>query len=534
MTLQMLPSRQLDPIPSPLRLVDKISGALISEWGEQTAKYSFWWDWYDGIILNAPNPRKKDKKLFPLGIHTITQIVDRHAIGLFGQHQEDTSSLVDFTCRRDDGSTDDLCLKTARIINNIWRESNGADIMMDNAVTSQVLGGSVYRPVWQPWNKGLSTGFRINKIIPDYFLPVWSDDDPWEHPEFFIMQYISGDEARARYGVDNKNMPYVLYVEHWNKDIYDIEIADQKPSGEGWGGSNPFGIIPAVYIPHVTRAAGRYGKSHVPSLVGLVTELNHRMLDRGDGVKAANFNRLFGRNLPSSGLKVEKYNETEMVINIGSQQMGSNAQPEVFYLTPSSVQGAQLSRDFVTDLKEMIAADSSTPAIMYGSIVERQSADARDLEFYPYLEHLKAERALTSIGFQKINHNLLHMMLVKGVGGVTKEMLTLELVTRWGYPIPQQREMKVQEVVQRRTTEPPTMSLETAVQSLAQDENVQEEVQRIEAEMQECQKQIEATEQRQQKMTMETQRQNMQMKLQASAKQHIDRTKTASSRQAKK
>jgi len=87
----------------------------------------------------------------------------------------------------------------------------------------------------------------------------------------------------------------------------------------------------------------------------------------------------------------------------------------------------------------------------------------------------------------------------------------------------------VQEVVSRRTVDPPIMSIPNALRQLSEGENIAEEQHLIELEMAERQKQLQETEQRQQKMTMETQRQNMQMKMQADmAAQNADKKQAKS------
>ena len=534
---QMLSSRQMAPTPQPLNILDRISSALITEWGEQTTKYWKWWEWYDSVMLDAASPSNKSKKKYPMQINPIKWICNKHARGLFGEAPEDTSTLVQFAFRNDKGETDDLCLNAARVVDRIWRESHGSDLMIDNATTSQVVGGSVYRISKQPWNKTLSTGFRINKVIPDYFLPVWSNDDPWSFPEVYVMQYITGDEARQRYHVDPHNMPWVLYTEHWTLDKYEILVADQVPPLEGMQGDNPYGLVPFVYIPHLTRAGGLYGQSHVPSLISLVEELNYRMADRGDGVRNSMFNRMFGRNLPTNGVKFvsldpqDKTSNKEAIINIGNEVAGMSGKPEVFYVESSASKGAQISRDFTSDLMDMIYSDSDTPSIMFGPNVEgsQPSGDARDLEFWPCLQHQRAERAQTQEGFNIINNMLLKMMCIDGVGDVTEDMCCLEPRVQWGYPLPKRRDLKVQEIVQRRLTEPPTISMPNALRQLTEGENIAEEQHLIELEMAERQKQIEATEQRTQKMALETQRQNMQMKMQADmASQNADKKQAKS------
>ena len=520
---QMLSSRQMAPTPQPLNILDRISSALITEWGEQSTKYWRWWEWYDSVMLDAASPSNKSKKRYPLQINPIKWICNKHARGLFGEAPDDTSTLVQFAFRNEDGETDDLSLKAARIVDRIWGESHGSDIQIDNATISQVVGGSVYRVSKQPWNKTLSTGFRINKVVPDYFLPVWSNDDPWTFPEVYVMQYITGDEARQRYQVDPHSMPWVLYIEHWTLESYEITVADQVPQMEGMSGDNPYGLVPFVYIPHLTRAGGLYGQSHVPGLISMVEELNYRMADRGDGVRNTMFNRLFGRNIPKTGITPTVIGDSkntdnkEMILNIGNEVAGMSGKPEVFHVESSASKGAQISREYTKDLMDMIYSDSDTPSIMFGPSVEgsQPSGDARDLEFWPYLQHQRNERAQTQIGFNMINKMLLSMMLTDGVGGVTEDMLKLEPRVQWGYPMPKRRDMKVQEIVSRRTTQPPTISLPNSLRQLSEGENIAEEYKLIMAEVAEAQKQQQETEQRQQKMTMETRRQNMQMKMQA-------------------
>ncbi len=534
---QMLSNRQMAPTPQPLNILDRISSALITEWGQQTTKYWRWWEWYDSVMLDAASPSNKSKKRYPLQINPIKWVCNKHARGLFGERPEDTTTLVQFGFRNDKGETDDLCLNAARIVDKIWGESQGADLQIDNATTSQVLGGSVFRVAKQTWNTQLSTGFRINKVIPDFFLPVWSNDDPWSFPEVYVMQYITGDEARQRYQVDPHSMPWVLYIEHWTNDQYEITVADQVPPLDGMKGDNPYGFVPFVYIPHITRAGGLYGQSHVPSLVSMTEELNYRMADRGDGVRNSMFNRLFGRNIPKTGITPTVIGDSkntdnkEMILNIGNEVAGMSGKPEVFTVESSATKGAQISREFIEDLMDMIYSDSDTPSIMFGPNISgsQPSGDARELEFWPYTQHQGIERAMTQIGYNMINKMLLRMMCIDKVGGATEAMCSLEPRVQWGYPLPKRRDLKVQEVVSRRTVDPPIMSIPNALRQLSEGENIAEEQHLIELEMAERQKQLQETEQRQQKMTMETQRQNMQMKMQADmAAQNADKKQAKS------
>jgi hypothetical protein len=261
------------------------------------------------------------------------------------------------------------------------------------------------------------------------------------------------------------------------------------------------------------------------------------MADRGDGVRNANFNRLYGRNIPNNGIKVVNIGDTkEAIIDIGKDPAtGMGGKPDVFSVDPSAIKGATISKEFISDLMDMIYSDSDTPSIMFGPSIKgsQPSGDARDLEFWPYTQHQTNERAVTQIGYNMVNRMALKMMLIDGVGGVTKDMLDLDPQVQWGYPMPKRRDLKVQEIVQRRLSDPPTISLPNSVRQLGEGENVMEELALIEAEVAEKRKQQQADQERTQKMTMETQRQNMQMKMGAKMQKQNAGAKSAPSQEKK-
>ena len=476
--------------------------------------YAESWDWFDSETLRV-NVAPSSKVLkFPLRINPVRWVCNIHGRRLYGEFPDDATLPVNFSFRNRDGEgVDDDCVKAAKIVNRVWQESNGADLMIENATISQIVGGCVYRVAWQPWNKRLSYGVRVVKVVPDYFIPVWDLSDPWYTPECWVIQYISGDEAHLKYGVEVNSQPWVMYSEHWTEGSFEIRVNGQVPNGEGFKGANPFGCVPFVYIPHVSRVGGTYGQSHVPGLVGLVEEYNSRMADRGDGVKNAMYDRPVLRNA-SGKVQVRTLGVDQQLIDIGSAMPGSSAEPDLFYLEPNSVKGAVISKNFTDDLFAGICYDSDTPPILWGfDDVALRSAMSMETLAGPYVSHARAERVQHRTGLSIINQYILKMISVKGTGEVTKAMLDLEPRVQWAKLMPRDRQEKVQEMVQRRTVDPPIASLRNVVTQLAEGEDVNEELALIEQEVEEAQARQQEMQRQQHSLDMETQRQNMEMKL---------------------
>ena len=491
-------------VPSPQMVAEKISGSILSEWTTQTTYYDKWWDAYDGANLEVQS--RTDVLKYPLKINPIRWIANRHGFGLYGEYPDNASSLVQFGFKNMQGKLDDECRAAANFINRIWYESNGSAIQLENGILGQVLGGHVYRVAWQPWNKHLSYGLRVTKVIPDYFLPVWDTDDPWYHQEVYVLFYVTGDEAKLRYGIDCNKAPYVLYSEHWTEDKYEITVDGKTPSiGEGWEGENPFGIVPFVYVPHLTRAGKDYGISHVPSLTGLIEELNSRMADRGDGVRNANYDQLVVRNTTGSGIKRRELGDMRY-FDLGSPPPGSAFQPDGYYLEPNGVKAASISKEFTDDVWELICRDSDTPGVLWGeSHISQRAALSMDALASSYLKHARAERIQNKIGLSIINKYLLQMALVNGVGNVTESMIKeLEPTVRWPKLLPRSRMDLVQEMTQRKPVG--LVSSRNAVEQLSDGENVDEELDFIDEDKQkeaDMQKQKMETE-----MSMQTRQQN--------------------------
>lgn len=468
------------PMMDPRSILPNISKYVAQEWTQKVAQYQHWWNWYDGTVM-AETIDKEGKVLkYPLRINPVQWIANKHGGGMYGETPDDASSLVSFSFKNDEGRVDDVCRDAARIINRVWADSNGSALQLENGILSQFLGGCVYKVNWQDKNPWLRYGVRVTKLLPDYFLPIWSMESPEDLAEAYAIFYITKDEAEDRYGIDVGSRPYVIYSEHWTPEEFDVKVDGKTPTkdcGFITEGKNPFGMVPMVYIPHTFRIDGHYGASHVPGVEGLIQELNSRMADRGDGVKEANLNRPVGRNI-TTGVKVRTIGEGWQFLDIGGGMPGSQRDPDMFSLEPSVVKSGPISREYTDDLWGEICNDAETPMAAWGIDVSSQrSGTSREFDLWPLMGHYRRERIQHRIGLIRVARIIGMMVNAKRPDDFTDEMLDLDPRTKWSKMVPPDRAAKVEEMVARKGVD--LVSTENAVMQLADGEDVDEEIERI-------------------------------------------------------
>lgn len=461
--------------------------SLAMNWLAQAQLYSNWWYWWDSKPMTEMIGPKKDRLKFPLGINPIKWITMKHASALFGEVSEDNSdSMVGFRFRNVDGKKDELTKKAEEIIGQIWSDSHGAEIQSENALISQVAGGCVFKINYWP-SPLYQYGIRVTAPMPDFFYPVWDSEDKWMLHEAILGYYITPEEALLKYGVkpsDQKTR--VVYVERWTKDFFEIKVDGVVPTNVSnagvpvkFSGPNPYGFVPFVYIPHRFRGGMFYGTSHVPSMTGMVEELNSRLADRGDMVK---------RNAESVYTLVNSRQQlqTRVVegirfLDIGKSMPDGKSEPNAALLETNST-NASVGKEFTSDLWRMLQHDSDTPSVSWGEDEGSQRSSATlEVRFWPLLVHMRGERTHWTEGMKILNKMALSILASKGL--VDKKVLTLRGGVDWAEILPRERSDKVAEIVQRRASD--IMSRRNALMQLSRGEDIEEEEALIVAEKEE-------------------------------------------------
>lgn len=462
----------------PQAVLDKLNKSLISEWTSRQGLYANYWDWFDSKPLQATDKASK-APIYPLEINPVQWVTLKHAGSLFGEIAGDAmDSLVGFSFVNADGKKDDLCARAASIVNTVWSESHAPEIQLEAGLVSQVTGGCVFHPTYYP-DPTRSYPIQITHILPDFFFPVWDSQDKWRNLEAWQMHYISPEEALLKYGIDPRGQYRVLYLEHWTRDTFEV-LVDGKPANMRLGnipvksvGMNKFGIVPYVYIPHLSRGGGYYGLSHIPGIVNLITELNSRMADRGDKVKAQSLDEYWVRNVIGN-IKVRNIGQGVQVLDLGSAPPGSTKEPDMQVLDRNSIT-ASGGKEYTDDMWTMICHASDTPLVAWGiDEGSQRSGMTLEIRFWPLTSHTRRERIMWGQGLGILNKMILQMLVTLKHPDVSEEMLSLRPRMEWEEILPRERQSLVEEMVQRKSVE--LVSTRNAVQKLARGEDVDTEM----------------------------------------------------------
>ena len=450
-------------------------------WGAQRGLYYEWWKWFDGRSLAEKDPGSTDPNayIYPLGINPIEMICQKHATGLFGEVPDEADNMVEFYYRDADDKTTPATERLSSLVNQIWAENHGRGLQQQNALLSQFLGGCVFRVGYEPADLERPSKIRLSSLLPDFYMPIYDGSDPWNLIETYVMYYITSQEAKDRYGVvvELPSQNRALYVEHWTKDSYELQVGGQTPHLQiGFAdlvtkGTNPYGSVPYIYIPHLRRTGGYYGWSHVPSLIGITKELNSRLADIGDNVRD-NAQALYWLRNVAYSIKLRRIENAITAIDLGGAGP-SGREPDMTRLdVPTS---NSMSMDYAKELWEYIEKVGAVPGVAWGMDEGSQrSALTLSVRMWPFTSHIREERAQWTTGLQAVNRMIIKILLAKGEAGVTPDMLALKCRVKWHPIMPRERAEMVEEMVARKGVH--LVSKRSAVQQLGSGQDLETEM----------------------------------------------------------
>lgn len=443
-------------------------------WAAQTARYREYWQWFNGDILNEDRAKTSSgRKIlkYPLGINPIRNFARKHAALLLGEEKFDTADplIKSVVTPRNplNGATTipqekrDLALLAQNVINLVWSESGGRALQTENATLSQFLGGSVFHLTWQPHRKNeLAVPIVVQNVMPDFFLPIWESNDPWNLLEAYVVYRVPAYVAAEMYNYPYSRNGWATYCEHWTRKNYSIYL-DGKPVTSGFYGTtttyhnlpNPFGFVPFTYIPHL-REGNFYGSSMVEDLRGLTREYNARAADMGDMIRDAVHRKRYVTDL-NGDPKPKLLDERGMVqaINLGSTNPATKTTPHVFTEDPPQL--SQGITDFPEQLWSQLLREASVGDIAFGEDEGSQrSALTLAFRMYPSTSHAQMERTYWTDALNCISKNILRMCVVKRdelpeVNIPDNFLHMLQFSQDWRPMIPRDREQEVDEVIRR-------------------------------------------------------------------------------------
>lgn len=423
-----------------------------NEYYENLERYDELESWFSGEALEATQEQaSKEIDVYPLRINPIRSAAYKHAYALWGEFPEDSSAWLAPTrpiyTEEKDRTAAEIVEKA---LFDVWHNNNGAALQMENGTISQVYGGCVFKVSWDGSNKRV----RIEIIHPKEFVGIPYYTNMWSLKEAWVVRKID-KKAALEYDIDIYD-DEAYYIEMWTPSEYQILINNQPIIYENngakkiFGGTNPFGFVPFIYIPHQRSGSGFYGDSMITdAAIGIVKEQNLRVADAGDAVNDESHSILAMRNVRGTPGIVKLANRIS-VVNLGSNQTvtGTPDQPDLFAVNRSSVSTAMLN--LTSELQNQFRREVMVPAVAEGEDEGSQrSALTLSVRMWPLTSHTKSERALWTTGLIRLNEMILNILFKKGKANLQKEHLDYKLKVKW-YPIlPRDQQAFVEEIVAR-------------------------------------------------------------------------------------
>jgi hypothetical protein len=383
-----------------------------------------------------------------------------------------------------------LALTCQNIINEVWSQSNGRVLQQENGLTSQYMGGSVFKVAWRPNDEDLTIPIRIYSIKPDFFVPVWASDEMWWLLEAYVIYKISAPEAKYRYGVTIEDHEQATYIEHWTPDSVTITVNGKAVKERMLNGEtvydkveNPFGFVPFVYIPS-SRGSDNYGESMVDDVEGLVREFNARFANNGDILKDFADRPRFAFNLPAT-IHERRLTEDVTVINLGQEQYQHKNPPTVTTDNPPAVPPAVL--DFTKEVWKQLIRQSALTDMAFGEDEGTQrSAFGMATKMWSTGANARTQRTYWNEGLNVIAKMILKMLAIKADTPILGELgieipedvlRRVSIAQDFASMLPRDNEQLLNSLVLRKQAG--LLSAQTAIEMFGDVRNPHRELQRI-------------------------------------------------------
>ena len=459
------------------------------------ARYIEYEDWYSGATLEETVTQNgKEVEIYPVKINPIRGAVMKHAAVLFGDIEDDGRPLVTpRIVQNGDGEEEEMAKAAEDALNMLWYENHGRAIQLRNGILSQYMGGCVFKLTYVPEETWRTIPIRIELIHPRNFIGIADASDFWRLRRGWIVRLITKELAKE-YGVVVDN-DHAYYVEDWTPQYYrvliDGQIASMPIPGSfserrDLAGTNPWGIVPMTYIPHI-RTKGFYGESIVSGLEGIVKEINLRAGDYGDAVSDDAHVWLAMRNVNGTPRTIEVAPGLKVLdLKSSPSVTGNENKPDIFPLKQAM---ASESMGKLWDrLYDQFRRDSFVPAVADGEDEGSQrSAMTLAFRMWPLVGHINMERTLWTTGLNWFNTMALRMMATKdlikgqmskmGLKPITMEHSRLRMRQDWSQMFPRDRETVINEITARAAAD--AGSIDTLLELAGDIENIEAEKDKI-------------------------------------------------------
>lgn len=447
-----------------------------NDWSTMQAYYLPLKQWYDGTPLSEVVADRETGELvpkYPIRLNPIPRTCEKHVSVLFGHTLESIRQggmPIQFLPEMEE-KTDTAKIETLKKALSAAFGNGGGAMFVSNALVSQYMGGCVFEVEFHDNDE--ERPLRVRSCDVDEFFGIPKDGDPWSLRDAWHVREITKQDAEEKGYIWNKMDIQFFYVEHWTLDKHTIHVNEHEVKKE----TNPFGLIPFIYIPHI-RTKDFIGKSIISEAVkGLIKEWNLRFADVGDAVSDDTHTEIGIRGVRGN-VKEQVLPSGRKVSDLGSSVgMGvHDTQPDMIAVKTQSAAEPHLK--FIDKIETQYRKEVNHPAVADGEDEGSQrSAATLITRMWPLVSHIELERIFWTSGMLALARMILDMYRVKGLFDVTDEMVRTNFTIKWATPLPRDRETLINELSIRKKNG--MTSLWHILELLGDVENIELEIQKI-------------------------------------------------------
>lgn len=424
------------------------------------AKYKSYFD--GSIFTEETSPleygsTEDEPESYPVGINLVKMLCEAQADSEFGEWED---TIVSFEPSQDEevGSPQKAA---ADIASKILETSNAPSMLWETSLHRNIYGGSpiqivpaISSPGWIKWVR----------VPIEGFYPIWDTEDIDELLEVYIVTGMTKEQAKAKYGYDGDEQPYVTRVDHWTRAFYESKLEGKRISAHS--GINPWGFIPFEFIPRM-RSTHWWGDSLTQDLIRVQDELNLRIADLGDAINYNSHPIRWGLNMPR-GFNSDNYPVGPNILwDLGRQSGDQEPKVGILEAEKAIPEGAF---EYIKFLYDWARTSVFAPPIAFGedSGGGQRSGVTLEIRMWPLIKATRRSRAYYRTGLKRLLKKSGLILRQKGLGPTraVDAMINAEVLPRFHPIMPRDQAKIVDEVTKRFSTTPPSISLETAVKKL--------------------------------------------------------------------
>jgi hypothetical protein len=451
------------PVLQPDQIGDIIdaSPTLRTTWLSVRAAHEKAIRYYSGDIFKDVIETEVDENgaplLYPIGVNLVKMIVLSMTDSAFGEW-DDQRSVILFRPRSETPPA--IERDAVDYATQVMEDSNAGSMFWEIEFDRNLCGAGVLRV---NFDFTRPSKIRWSRVPIDSFYPVFDPEDPDKLLECWYVTQILPEQARQMYGFDALGDMPVTRTEHWTKSVYETMIDGQRV--DAYSGVNPWGVIPFVYIPRM-RTIDWWGEGLAEDIYAPQDEINMRLADAGEALNVHAHPVLTGTNLPRDFNAKNFPLSANAMWDLGRTRAGGD-KPEVGLLE-SENPVAPVTFEYIKFLYDFTRTSASAPPIAFGEDNGggQRSGVTLEIRLWPLLKAMRRSRGYLTAGLLQalqITGMILKQKNFRDVpAGVAEALIGRRVVPSYNPILPRDQSAIVDEVVKLMSTDPPSISLESA------------------------------------------------------------------------